>query len=555
MGVAGCDESERGGAVVFWDLVLRGVWLARARAAGRLLLAMASLLGLWSLSPTGAAAATSAVTFSSTGAEQTFTVPAGVSVLQVMAIGGSGGGGLGGGVGGLGGVASGEVAVFPGEALYVEVGGDGASGGPGSGSVEPPSFNGGGGAVQSGGAGGGASDVRTLPRANSDSLSTRLIVAGGGGGGGSSDSSGGGGGDGGGLSGGAGATAPFGGGGGTQGAVGSGGAGGIGGGASGSSGASGAGGSGGNGPNFGGGGGGGGLFGGGGGGGMGQCNPCVSAGGGGGGSSLVPFGGTTGTALSGQAPEVEIIWAVASAQLSTPSLAFSATPQGMLSPGQTITITNGPGSTPLIVSGLSFAGSSPAAQTDHPEDFLVESSTCGGLIAPGRSCQVVVAFAPQGQGARTATLQIASNDSSGGLSVSLTGTGGSLQQGAAGSTGPGGATGPRGPAGKIELVVCKKVTRTITTHGHTHRVTVQKCTTRLVSGRVKFVIGADRLRATVMRADTVYAIGVAVRKGARRWQLVLTRDVRQLRRGHYTLILRTLHGRRRIVQRTTIAII
>jgi hypothetical protein len=375
---------------------------------------MTGLLGLSALNPAGAAAAGSSVTFGYTGTEQTFTVPAGVSVLQITAIGGSGGNGLvPGGVGGLGGVASGQVAVFPGETLYEEVGGDGASGGPGSGSVEPLSFNGGGGAAQSGGAGGGASDMRTLPSANPDSLSTRLIVAGGGGGGGSSDTSGGAGGNGGGLSGGDGGTAPFGGGGGMQSAGGGGGTGGINGGAPGSSGVAGAGGNGGNGPNFGGGGGGGGIYGGGGGGGMGQCNPCVSAGGGGGGSSLAPFGGTTGTTISGQAPEVEITWAVASAQLSPSSLTFSTTPPGTLSPGQTITITN-TSNTPLTVFGLSFAASSPAAQTDHPEDFLIESATCGGLIASGRSCHVVVAFAPQGQGTRSATLQIASNDSSGG---------------------------------------------------------------------------------------------------------------------------------------------
>ena len=305
------NESERGGGVMVSDWVRwAGLLLARVRgAAGCLSLAAACLLGLWVVNPAGAAGATTSVTFSYTGAEQMFTVPAGVASLQVMAVGGAGGNGLPLAVGGVGGVASGDLAVFPGEPLYVQVGGTGASGGPGSGSVEPPSFNGGGGASQSGGAGGGASDVRTIPRANPDSLSSRLIVAGGGGGSGSTDfPSGGAGGNGGGLSGGAGGTAPFGGGGGTQSAGGSGGSGGINGGAPGISGVVGAGGSGGNGPNFGGGGGGGGLYGGGGGGGMGGCNPCVSAGGGGGGSSLVPAGGTTGVASPGQAPQVKITW-------------------------------------------------------------------------------------------------------------------------------------------------------------------------------------------------------------------------------------------------------
>lgn len=90
--MVGSDESERGG-VVFSETVLRGVRLVRTRAAGRLSLAIVGLLGLSVLCPAGAAAATSAVTFTYTGAEQTFTVPVGVSVLQVEAVGGSGGNG------------------------------------------------------------------------------------------------------------------------------------------------------------------------------------------------------------------------------------------------------------------------------------------------------------------------------------------------------------------------------------------------------------------------------------------------------------------------------
>jgi hypothetical protein len=81
-------------------------------------------------------------------------------------------------------------------------------------------------------------------------------------------------------------------------------------------------------------------------------------------------------------------------------------------------------------------------------------------------------------------------------------------------------------------------------------VTVQNCMTRLVSGTVKFVIDADDLGASVSCGHVIYATGVAVGTGADRWQLVLTRDLRKLRHGRYTLVLRTLHGRRRIVQRS-----
>ena len=373
--------------------------LGRARdAAGWLFAASLGIFGLWAVALAGsAAAATTSVTFSSTGAEQMFTVPAGVSSLQVMAVGAPGGNGQSSGVGGLGGVVSGTLAVFGGEPLYVEVGGAGTSGGPGSGSVEPPTFNGGGGAVQAGGAGGGASDVRTMPMANPNSLFSRLIIAGGGGGGGNDVQGGGAGGNAGSPAGTAGGTGSAGGGGGTQSSGGSGGTGSQGGG-NGSDGVVGVGGSG-PGPNWGGGGGGGGLYGGGGGGGMGGCNPCTAAGGGGGGSSLVPAGGTSSTAASRQAPEVKLTWETASVQLSATSLTFSTTLQGTLSPAQTITITNGATSTDLLVSGLSFTGPDGA-------DFIVESSTCGRSIPRGGTCQVGVGFAPQGSGTRTATLQI-----------------------------------------------------------------------------------------------------------------------------------------------------
>jgi hypothetical protein len=117
----------------------------------------------------------------STGAEQTFTVPTGVTSVQVTAVGGAGADGSGveaggGGVGGQAGAASGALTgLEAGSTLYLEVGGSGAQGG----------FNGGGANGEfGGGRGGGASDVRTSPRAAADSLATRVVVAAGGGGGG-----------------------------------------------------------------------------------------------------------------------------------------------------------------------------------------------------------------------------------------------------------------------------------------------------------------------------------------------------------------------------------
>ena len=122
------------------------------------------------------AAGTVSITFSYTGAEQAFTVPADVFSVQVLAVGGSGG--TAGALGGVGAQVSGDLSVTPGETLYVEVGGNGQSQGPsnydGSGG-----FNGGG---SGGGGGGGASDVRTSPLASGLFPGDRLLVAGGGGG-------------------------------------------------------------------------------------------------------------------------------------------------------------------------------------------------------------------------------------------------------------------------------------------------------------------------------------------------------------------------------------
>src|SRR2546429_2834847 len=113
------------------------------------LLSILSVPVLMALGPAaGAHGATK--TFGYTGQQQTFVVPAGVSHLQVLAVGAHGAG-----FGGAGAVVSGTLTVSPGETLYVEVGG------------------------------GGASDVRTIsmvPLDSSVSLNSRLIVAGAGGG-------------------------------------------------------------------------------------------------------------------------------------------------------------------------------------------------------------------------------------------------------------------------------------------------------------------------------------------------------------------------------------
>ncbi|MGH3209016.1 MAG: glycine-rich protein [Trebonia sp.] len=129
-----------------------------------------------------------------TGAEQTFTVPTGVTSVQVTAIGAAGGadaddadpGGEGaqvtGTLTGLTGPSVGTGLSGGQVVLYVEVGQHPDTATTPE-TATPTAFNGGGAGVGFfSGAGGGASDVRTISGADAGTLASRLIVAGGGGG-------------------------------------------------------------------------------------------------------------------------------------------------------------------------------------------------------------------------------------------------------------------------------------------------------------------------------------------------------------------------------------
>ncbi len=95
--------------------------------------------------------------------------------------------------------------------------------------------------------------------------------------------------------------------------------------------------------------------------------------------------------------------------------------------------------------------------------------------------------------------------------------------GAQGPAGPAGAQGPAGPAGQVELVTCKTVKGK------------QRCTTKLVSGTVKFTTAGSSAQATLSRHGVVYAAGTA-RTARGRMSLRLL-PVRRLRPGRYTLTL------------------
>lgn len=395
------------------------------------------------------------VKFESTGSEQTFTVPAGVTSVHVNAIGQAGEEGIAGEFeyqppGGDGAYVSGQVPVTPGEVLYVE--------------VADRSFGGGAGSGEGGGSGGGASDVRTVSNTQLGSLESRLLVAAGGGGGGGAFEfgTGGRGGDAG-AAGGEGIAserfddegfsevAP----GGAAGTLTGGGGVVYGCGGYGIEGMLGIGGEGAWGPipESGGGGGGGGYYGGAGGGTTcGFDGPEEGAGGGGGGGSSYVSedveAPTIGLASAATAPSVTISYTTpATATPSTSAISFPGVqPQGTASGPQTVTLTNG-GGTPLELSAITLEDSSPGLTTDHPEDFLVESAGCLGKLQFEASCQLNVRFAPQAQGQSTAVLKIAGDIGAGPTEIALSGTGGELPQGPTGPAGAAGSEGHEGQAG------------------------------------------------------------------------------------------------------------
>jgi hypothetical protein len=482
----------------------------------------------------GMAGSASADTFTYTGSEQMYAVPSGVTLVRITAVGAAGGGVSGCAVspsGGRGDVVTADVPVTAGRTLFVEVGGVGMAGGCGLASTTSVGgFNGGAAAGVSGahdpaGGGGGASDVRTVSAGAPDqqTFPSRLVVAGGGGGaavavgpaaGGDAGQAG------------WAVTGAGGGGGGVTGfSGGSGGVGGTGSCTGGSAGLDGAfvgGGRGGPSATASGGGGGGGYYGGGGGSGDNSAGGC-GGGGGGGGSNFVVTSATNVSqtlASASTAPSVTITpIAPPHVSLGGSVQPFGITPQGTIGASKQLMITN-TGGAPLHVGDLGMSG-------DDPGDFLVTG--CRSAVAPARTCTLEVLFAPQAQGVRSATLEIGSDDPSGPSTVALSGTGGPLPTGPTGATGPAGPVGPKGDPGQIELVTCKTVTVKVRGRKRNHR----RCTTKLVSGPVKFKTAT---KAALMRRGVVYARGTTR----------LLRGVRAVPAGRYTL---RVAGRRSLIVR------
>jgi hypothetical protein len=405
----------------------------RASRGLRIGLAVAVCAGTGAGSAGAQASETASQSFASSGAEQQFVVPAGVTSVQVKLVGASGGSGYDSfgeiAAGGLGATGTATLAVTPGETLFVEVAGEGQSvhlGYRGAGG-----YNGGGaGGLKEGesvgGGGGGASDVRTCSTSPANvanpancstlgSLASRLAVAAGGGGGG--DEGGGPeihGGEGGGA-GGPGARGQSddgkeGGGGGAAGGQALGGApgddstdgpaakgllgeGGIGGNGGFSGG--------------GGGGGGGGIYGGGGGGGgedgiVGDVDATGGGGGGGGGSSGIPTGVTRGSyapedTAPGVVPSTTFTW-----MLPAPTVA-SVAPQGVTGTGAVLMGTVNPNGSSVsdchfsITPAPPSGGLLPCAQQVGAGDTPVAVSVAATGLTPGTVYRAtLVAISAQG---------------------------------------------------------------------------------------------------------------------------------------------------------------
>lgn len=212
---------------------------------------------------------------------------------------------------------------------------------------------------------------------------------------------------------------------------------------------------------------------------------------------------------------------------------FASTAPGSLSAPTTVTVTNGGQQQTLSFTGLSLTGA-------NTGDFVIGADSCIGGVDPGGSCQLQVYFTPQAAGARSATLQITTNDyANGPTAVPLSGTGASAPAAPIGPTGStGSATQGSQPPGKVELLSCASVSKTVTkkVKGKARKVQVrqQRCSGKLVVGIVDLATGGGVNRATLARGRVRYATGTDVQLSGGRSQLALT-NLRPLRRGRYTL--------------------
>jgi len=278
----------------------------------------------------------------------------------------------------------------------------------------------------------------------------------------------------------------------------------------------------------------------------------VAGGGGAGGSAPLPGGGgssfisgyvrqLSAPRASSQPPGVQITYTypVPQAQLAPSSLSFGTVPQGIASAQRTLTLTNS-GSAKLLVSAVLIGRADPG-------DFLVSENSCRQPVAPGANRTIGVRFAPQAQGARTASLQLQTNAPAQPLPISLSGVGGSLP------AGPQGPPGPKGSAATVALLSCAVAPAR---HSGRRRAGGRQrpaCRMRTISGALIIRAFGAVQPAALTRGATLYGRGQLITLAHGRSEIVLV-PARRITPGRYTLALSVRRGHRSITRGQTVTI-
>jgi hypothetical protein len=120
---------------------------------------------------------------------------------------------------------------------------------------------------------------------------------------------------------------------------------------------------------------------------------------------------------AGGSPQIVTVAGTGTAPVAsvTPSnVRFLSQTVGSASSSQSLTLSN-PGSATLTITGVTVSG-------PNAGDFALQNQ-CGGSLAAGMSCGMLVSFTPAAAGSRTATLNLATNAGSTPQLVTLTGAG------------------------------------------------------------------------------------------------------------------------------------
>lgn len=232
------------------------------------------------------------------------------------------------------------------------------------------------------------------------------------------------------------------------------------------------------------------------------------------------------TALSG-APG-----STGAAGASATSLTFSSQPLGTLSAPQVLVVTN-IGHSALPIDRARMTGA-------DLNDFLLSSDGCSNTtLLVGESCAIGVRFAPSASDERSAILSVSSADPLSPLEIQVSGSGAQHPPWQLGPEGRQGLPGKQGPAGEIELVTCTKIARKAKSGKHVQ----MKCTSRLVTGPVKFTAAEAATTAVLSRGRLVYATGSVLGAGTKTRLLLTPRH--NIAKGTYTLTLTHGHKRQR----------